>query len=173
MWKDGRAVINLEQEGPGRVQECEIIKMLWDLMNPEVEVIRRDRIDIANVDTLTTIQDTGTAPLSIKAAPSEVTEGAEGVFTVSLCNGVGTEVKVELELTDRQTTPADDYTVPESLSLTFAAGVDTSQQLTIITINDTDREETESLIVKIARVDQSEVVTVGFPERSRTKHCGR
>jgi Calx-beta domain len=90
------------------------------------------------------------APPTISIGDATATEGGNAVFTVSLSNPSSTQVTVDYSTTHGSTSPSDFANLAQlSGTVTFAPG-DTSEQITIATLEDTTDEPDESFVVSLA-----------------------
>ena len=88
----------------------------------------------------------GTPTLSI--ANAAATEGDPVVFTVTLTGTRTGPVTVDYAVTDGTADAGDDYTPPQGTTLTFST-TDSSQTISVPTIDDSDREPNETFTVTL------------------------
>ena len=107
-----------------------------------------DGTQTVRVDQLVPIEDDDPIRALVSASPQTVTEGRSVRFTVRLTEATSTDDVVIRYTVDGTATRGEDYTAPAG-TLTIGKGL-TSGTFTIQTLDDTDLEPAEMLVVTLA-----------------------
>ena len=104
-----------------------------------------------------TIYDSANPPqvAQIQIGNTEVLEGEDLLFTLTLLEPLTTRMEIELQITEISVS-GDDYEVPPTLIVSFPPG-ETQAELRIPTIDDSEREEDETLLLEILTVLEGEI----------------
>ncbi|MBC7854874.1 MAG: protein kinase, partial [Pirellulaceae bacterium] len=137
---------------PGETTKTVLIKTLNDTANEGNEAFVVNLSNpvggvIVDGQGVATIQD-DEASRQITIGDVTVTEGGSAVFTVQLSSSSGLPVTVQYATANATAVAGSDFTTASGV-LTFAAG-QTSQTITVNTVNDTTYESTETFVVNLS-----------------------
>ncbi|HIF01721.1 MAG TPA: hypothetical protein EYQ63_33150 [Fuerstia sp.] len=145
---------------PGQTQQTVTVSTIDDVINEDTETFT-GLLSTPNGATLSVSQATGTIndnddpvvlpTLSISDAPT-VTEGGDSVFTVTLSANPSSPVTVNFATSPTGPNPAtsgSDFTANNG-TLTFNPGASLTQQIQVVTIDDSIVESSETLAVDLS-----------------------
>ena len=128
-------------------------------------------VTLGDATATITITDNDTATLTLTPATQSVDEGRDASFTVTLSHAVKSAVSVTWSVTPGTAT-APDYTLPQTQSVTFAAGsaTDATQTFSVSTVDDALAEGSEDFSVALGTVTStlSSLVTANTTAVSAT-----